>query len=96
MIPNRSVGMLFQEEYSNLIIEAYVDELIKDKQYLLIAYYVSKLPSDAQVHWYAKFLEGKISYSNKHPVNSLQVLKMPFLRQKFGKYKKFWCPKANF
>lgn len=47
-----------KEEYSNLIIEAYVDELIKDKQYLLIAYYVSKLPSDAQVHWYAKFLEG--------------------------------------
>lgn len=48
-----------QEEYSNFILEAYVEELIKDKQYTLIAYYISKLPADAQVHWYAKFLEGK-------------------------------------
>ena len=47
-----------QEELSSLVIETYVEELIKDKQYNLIAFYVSKLPSSAQVHWYAKFLEG--------------------------------------
>lgn len=47
-----------KEEHSNMIIEAYVEELIKDKQYTLIAFYVSKLPTDAQIHWYAKFLEG--------------------------------------
>ena len=51
-----------QEELSSLVIETYVEELIKDKQYNLIAFYVSKLPSSAQVHWYAKFLEG-----NNHP-----------------------------
>lgn len=50
-----------QEEMCNSILEGYVEELIKSKQYSLIAYYVSKLPSPAQVHWYAQFLEGKYS-----------------------------------
>ena len=54
-----------QEEYSNIVIETYVEELIKDKQYSLIAFYVSKLPPNAQVHWYAKFLEGK-NFCNHH------------------------------
>ena len=57
----KSLEILFnqlQEELSSLVIETYVEELIKDKQYNLIAFYVSKLPSTAQVHWYAKFLEG--------------------------------------
>lgn len=54
-----------KEEYSNFILEAYVEELIKDKQYTLIAYYISKLPADAQVHWYAKFLEGITDKSEK-------------------------------
>ena len=53
-----------QEEYSNIVIETYVEELIKDKQYSLIAFYVSKLPPNAQVHWYAKFLEGKYLHEN--------------------------------
>ena len=61
--------MCFQEEYSNLIIETYVDELIKDKQYPLIAFYVSKLPADAQVHWYATFLEGKEVDFTIHLIN---------------------------
>ncbi|KAH3697745.1 hypothetical protein DPMN_085255, partial [Dreissena polymorpha] len=54
----RKVGQHSQEDICNLIIERYVEELIKNKQYSLLAHYVSKLPASAQVHWYAQFLEG--------------------------------------
>lgn len=47
-----------KEELCNSILECYVERLIRDKHYNLIAYYVSKLPLNAQVHWYALFLEG--------------------------------------
>ncbi|XP_045190526.2 nuclear pore complex protein Nup107-like [Mercenaria mercenaria] len=47
-----------KEELCNSILKCYVERLIREKHYGLIAYYVSKLPKNAQVHWYALFLEG--------------------------------------
>lgn len=47
-----------KEDLCNSILERYVEELIKQKHHSLVAYYVSKLPPSAQVHWYAEFLEG--------------------------------------
>ena len=50
----------FQESSCNAILEAYVEALIKEKQHDLVAFYVAKLPHNAQVHWYAIFLESKL------------------------------------
>lgn len=47
-----------KKDLCNSILESYVEQLIKEKHSGLIAYYVSKLPPNAQVHWYAVFLEG--------------------------------------
>lgn len=44
------------------ILESYVEGLIQSKQYGLVAFYVSKLPPNAQVHWYSMFLEGKENF----------------------------------
>ncbi|KAL4231420.1 hypothetical protein ACF0H5_008997 [Mactra antiquata] len=54
----RSTDLHSKEDLCNSILECYVEELIKNQHYQLVAHYVSKLPSDAQIFWYAKFLEG--------------------------------------
>ncbi|KAL5022711.1 hypothetical protein ScPMuIL_001866 [Solemya velum] len=46
------------EDYCHVILEAYVQNLIVDKQKHLVASYVSKLSQNSQVLWYARFLEG--------------------------------------
>ena len=48
----------FMEDYVNVILETYVEELIQGNNKLLVAHYTSTLPPDSQVMWCAKFLEG--------------------------------------
>lgn len=52
-------GILLQEDKCNVVLEAYVKYLIEEDHKELVSFYVSKLPPAAQVHWYARFLEGK-------------------------------------
>ncbi|KAK3095326.1 hypothetical protein FSP39_013242, partial [Pinctada imbricata] len=54
----RSTQAFFNEEHCKEILEAYVKFLIDDKHKMLVSHYVSKLPSESQILWYAKFLEG--------------------------------------
>ncbi|XP_070212005.1 nuclear pore complex protein Nup107-like [Littorina saxatilis] len=54
----RRVGHETNEELCTVILEAYVELLIKSDQKRLIAHYVSFLPPHLQVQWYAHFLEG--------------------------------------
>ncbi|XP_030848911.1 nuclear pore complex protein Nup107-like isoform X1 [Strongylocentrotus purpuratus] len=54
----RSLGLQTREEICVSVIEAYVKDLISDNKTELVAIYVSQLPADLQVVWYAKFLEG--------------------------------------
>ncbi|XP_078310529.1 nuclear pore complex protein Nup107-like [Crassostrea virginica] len=42
----------------NAVLEAYVENLIEGDHKELVSFYVSKLTPEAQVHWYARFLEG--------------------------------------
>lgn len=48
-----------QDDLCNVVLEAYVEDLIQDNHKVLVSHYVAALPHDAQVLWYAKFLEGK-------------------------------------
>ena len=50
---------VWQEELCMVILEAYVERLIESEQKQLIAHYVSTLPTNLQVTWYAHFLEGE-------------------------------------
>lgn len=54
---------LLQEDKCNVVLEAYVKYLIEEDHKELVSFYVSKLPPAAQVHWYARFLEGKAAES---------------------------------
>ncbi|KAG8179404.1 hypothetical protein JTE90_026304 [Oedothorax gibbosus] len=54
----RVVGRSTKEELCVPILEAYVQELIKARKVSLIAPYVSTLPKEQQIIWYARFLEG--------------------------------------
>ncbi|KAL3865177.1 hypothetical protein ACJMK2_006795 [Sinanodonta woodiana] len=54
----RSTHQAMKEELTHAIIEAYVENIIAEKHHQLVAHYVSHLPPDAQVYWYARFLEG--------------------------------------
>ncbi|XP_074642754.1 nuclear pore complex protein Nup107-like isoform X2 [Tubulanus polymorphus] len=47
-----------KDEVCTMVLEAYVSDLIEEKHNHLVAAYVSKLPKDRQVQWYARFLEG--------------------------------------
>ncbi|XP_060066692.1 nuclear pore complex protein Nup107-like [Ylistrum balloti] len=47
-----------RNDLCSLILEAYVEDLIQGNHKELVAHYVASLPSDAQVVWYARFLEG--------------------------------------
>lgn len=40
-------------------MEAYVRDLIEDKRMGMVAMFVSKLPQNLQIEWYARFLEGE-------------------------------------
>jgi hypothetical protein len=55
---HKKVFVYFQEDYVNVILETYVEELIQGNNKFLVAHYTSTLPSDSQVMWCAKFLEG--------------------------------------
>ena len=55
---HKKVFVYFQEDYVNVILETYVEELIQGNNKLLVAHYTSTLPPDSQVMWCAKFLEG--------------------------------------
>lgn len=48
-----------QRDNCNAVLEAYVENLIEGDHKELVSFYVSKLTPEAQVHWYARFLEGK-------------------------------------
>ncbi|XP_077992386.1 nuclear pore complex protein Nup107-like [Glandiceps talaboti] len=54
----RSVGLQTKEELCTAILEAYVKDLIQDKNTNLVATYTATLPPAMQVTCYAKFLEG--------------------------------------
>ncbi|KAF8770653.1 Nuclear pore complex protein Nup107 like protein [Argiope bruennichi] len=54
----RVIGRSTKEELCVPILEAYVQELIKARKTSLVAPYVSTLPKEQQIIWYAKFLEG--------------------------------------
>nr|XP_006815564.1 PREDICTED: nuclear pore complex protein Nup107-like [Saccoglossus kowalevskii] len=54
----RAVGLQTKEELCTAILEAYVRDLIEDKNTLLVATYTSTLPPPMQVTCYAHFLEG--------------------------------------
>lgn len=47
-----------REDQCNVILEAFVEDLIHGDYKDLVAHYVATLPPDAQVIWYARFLEG--------------------------------------
>lgn len=47
-----------RNDLCSLILEAYVEDLIQGNHKELVAHYVATLPSEAQVIWYARFLEG--------------------------------------
>ncbi|XP_062572533.1 nuclear pore complex protein Nup107-like [Saccostrea cucullata] len=53
------------EDNCNAVLEAYVRYLIEDDHKELVSHYVSKLPPKAQVHWYARFLEGITNVEEK-------------------------------
>ncbi len=57
------------------ILEAYVRQLIEDKQNSLIATYTATLPQHLQLEWYAKFLEGRPDFVvlSKFTGNSFDV-----------------------
>lgn len=42
----------------NVVLEAYVEDLIKDNNRLIVAHYIAALPPDMQILWCARFLEG--------------------------------------
>lgn len=54
----RSTQHRVNEDKCNVVLEAYVKYLIEEDHKELVSFYVSKLPPAAQVHWYARFLEG--------------------------------------
>ncbi|GFR89080.1 nuclear pore complex protein Nup107-like [Elysia marginata] len=53
----RSIGHACKEELCEAILEAFVENLIKNKHKDIVAHYVSSLSPSAQVQWYATFLE---------------------------------------
>ncbi|XP_070540867.1 nuclear pore complex protein Nup107-like [Ptychodera flava] len=54
----RSVGLQTKEELCTAILEAYVKDLIEDKNTGLVATYTATLPLAMQITCYARFLEG--------------------------------------
>ncbi|XP_033757486.1 nuclear pore complex protein Nup107-like [Pecten maximus] len=54
----RSTQRHVRSDLCSLILEAYVQDLIQGNHKDLVAHYVATLPSEAQVVWYARFLEG--------------------------------------
>ncbi|CAH1783976.1 unnamed protein product [Owenia fusiformis] len=63
----RSIAMETKTELCVGILEAYVQDLIQDGHKQLIATYVSTLPENLQIRWYARFLEG-ITDKEERPV----------------------------
>ncbi|KAG8236701.1 hypothetical protein J437_LFUL016880, partial [Ladona fulva] len=53
----RQMGSSEETEVENSILRAYVKELMKMQEPYLVAFYVSFLPQDEQVEYYAAFLE---------------------------------------
>ncbi|XP_013392603.1 nuclear pore complex protein Nup107-like [Lingula anatina] len=54
----RTIGKTTKEEMCTFILESYVMSLIEEKHTTLVAHYVSTLPQDLQLEWYARFLQG--------------------------------------
>ncbi|KAL8570338.1 hypothetical protein ACOMHN_035756 [Nucella lapillus] len=54
----RRIGQDVNEDLCTVILECYVEQLIKSDQKQLIAHYVGTLPAPLQIQWYAHFLEG--------------------------------------
>ena len=50
------------------IIESYVRDLIEDSRTTMVALYVSKLPQNLQIEWYARFLEGECCQLTKETI----------------------------
>ena len=60
-----------QRDNCNAVLEAYVENLIEGDHKELVSFYVSKLTPEAQVHWYARFLEGKIQGTTMWTIRDL-------------------------
>ncbi|CAC5377452.1 NUP107 [Mytilus coruscus] len=50
----------FRDDYVNVILEAYVEDLIQEDNKSLVPHYIATLPPEMQILWCARFFEDKI------------------------------------